>query len=89
MAISALRQLEKIGPPPHLSAKQFSTRARWVTNFGGATANTTYNGISRALLGSLLRSRDYSLVDVVRTVRGVSTSQAALLPQRVISALMP
>jgi pimeloyl-ACP methyl ester carboxylesterase len=35
----------------------------------------------RALLGSLLRSRDYSLVDVVRTVRGVSASQAALLPQ--------
>ena len=77
----ALRQLERIGPPPHLSAKQFSTRARWATNFGGVTANTTYNGISRALLGSLLRSRDYSLVDVVRTVRGVSKSQAALLPQ--------
>ena len=77
----AIRQLDKIGPPPHLRAKQFSTRARWATNFGGVQANTTSNGFSRALLLSLLGSRDYSLVDIVRTVRGITESQAALLPQ--------
>ena len=33
----AIRQLEAIGPPPHLDAKQFGTRVRWASNFGGVT----------------------------------------------------
>jgi pimeloyl-ACP methyl ester carboxylesterase len=45
------------------------------------TADTTYNGIIRALLGSLLRSPDYSVADTARTLRGITTSQGALLPQ--------
>ena len=28
----ATRQLEAIGPPPHLTSKQFGTRVRWATN---------------------------------------------------------
>ncbi len=77
----AIRQLEKIGPPPHLEAKQFSTRARWAMNFGGVTANANFNSLARTLLSSLLRSRDYSVTDTVRTVRGMTTTQAALLPE--------
>jgi pimeloyl-ACP methyl ester carboxylesterase len=77
----AIRQLEKIGPPPHLTVKQFSTRARWAANYGGVTAGATFTGLLRTLLGSLLRSPDYSILDVVRTVRGIDASQAALLPQ--------
>jgi len=38
----ATRQLEAIGPPPHLTAKQFGTRVRWATNFGGVTTGETY-----------------------------------------------
>jgi hypothetical protein len=37
--------------------------------------------VLRALVGSLLRSPDYSVADVIRAVRGVIASQAALLPQ--------
>jgi pimeloyl-ACP methyl ester carboxylesterase len=77
----AVRQLEKIGPPPHLSVRQFSTRARWAADFGGVTAGATFNSLLRTLLGSLLRSRDYSAADVVRTVRGIASAQAALLPE--------
>jgi pimeloyl-ACP methyl ester carboxylesterase len=77
----AIRQLEKIGPPPHLDVKQFSTRARWAANFGGVTADKTYAGVLRATLGSLVRSRDYSVPDVMRAVRGITTTQAALLPE--------
>jgi pimeloyl-ACP methyl ester carboxylesterase len=78
----AIRQLEKIGPPPHLDVKQFSTRARWAANFGGVTANKNYNnGVLGPVLGSLVRSRDYSVADVVRTVRGITMAQAALLPE--------
>ena len=77
----AIRQLEAIGPPPHTTAKQFTIRARWVTNFGGVASNANFNGVLRALLFSLVRSPDYSVAAVVRTLRGVGASQAALLPQ--------
>jgi pimeloyl-ACP methyl ester carboxylesterase len=77
----AVRQLEKIGPPPHLDVKRFNTRARWAINFGGVTAGKSYFDLLRTLLGSLIRSRDYSIADALRTVRGITASQAALLPQ--------
>jgi pimeloyl-ACP methyl ester carboxylesterase len=77
----AIRQLETIGPPPHLSAKQFTPRARWAANFGGVATNASYNGLLRALLASLVCSPDYSPADVIRTVRGITAAQAALLPE--------
>jgi pimeloyl-ACP methyl ester carboxylesterase len=77
----AIRQLEAIGPPPHTTVRQFITRARWVANFGGVATNANSGSMLRALLVSLVRSPDYSAADVVRTVRGISASQAALLPQ--------
>jgi proline iminopeptidase len=77
----AIRQLEAIGPPPHTTAKQFNTRARWVANFGGVATNASFNSLLRALLLSLIRSPDYSAADIIRTVRGMSASRTALLPQ--------
>ena len=68
----AVRQLEAIGPPPHLELKQFSTRVRWATNFGGVTTHETYSSLARGLLASMVWSPDYSAGDVVRTVRGIS-----------------
>jgi len=76
----AVRQLEQIGPPPHLE-KQFGVRARWAINFGGVTVGTNYAGLSRSLISSLIRSREYSVAAAVRTVRGLATSRAALLPE--------
>jgi pimeloyl-ACP methyl ester carboxylesterase len=77
----AIRQLEAIGPPPHLEAQRFTTRVRWAANFGGVASNTTYNAALRTLLSSLVRSPDYSIADVIRTMRGIRTTQARLLPE--------
>ncbi len=77
----AIRQLEAIGPPPHLQPKKFTTRARWATNFGGVRHGHTYTSLARNLLVSLLRSADYSPADTVRTIRGITAAQAALLPE--------
>jgi pimeloyl-ACP methyl ester carboxylesterase len=76
----ATRQLEAIGPPPHLTSKQFGTRVRWASNFGGVTTGETYAGLARGLVSSLVRCADYSAGDVIRTLRGVTATQAALLP---------
>ena len=77
----ATRQLDAIGPPPHLTSKQFATRVRWAANFGGVTGGETYATLTRSLLASLARSRDYSAADIVRTVRGITATQASLLPE--------
>ena len=77
----AIRQLEAIGPPPHTTRKQFTTRARWAINFGGVTTNANFSSLLRELVLSLVRSPDYSPADVIRTLRGMSASQAALLPE--------
>jgi pimeloyl-ACP methyl ester carboxylesterase len=77
----AIRQLEAIGPPPHLTIKRFSTRARWAADFGGVASNKQFNSLLRDLLTSLIRSPDYSLADIVRTMRGINASQSALLPE--------
>jgi pimeloyl-ACP methyl ester carboxylesterase len=77
----AIRQLEAIGPPPHTTMRQFTTRARWVASFGGLTTSGNLNGVLRELIVSLARSPDYSAAAVIRTLRGVMASQAALLPQ--------
>ena len=77
----AIRQLEAIGPPPHLTSKQFATQVRWATNFGGVTGNETYATLVRGLLASLVGSPDYSAADIIRTVRGITATQTALLPE--------
>jgi proline iminopeptidase len=77
----AVRQLEEIGPPPHLRADQFTTRVRWASDFGGVNLSANYGSMVRGLLASLLGSRDYSMADVVRTVRGIAPTQEALLPE--------
>lgn len=77
----AIRQLEAIGPPPHLDRKQFATRARWAANFGGVASGESFASMFRELLASLVRSPDYSVTDVIRSVRGFTASQAALQSQ--------
>lgn len=77
----AVRQLQAIGPPPHLESRAFATRARWAANFGGVRTGHTYSQMLRKLLFSLLRSPDYSLADTVRAFRGLVAAQAALGPE--------
>jgi pimeloyl-ACP methyl ester carboxylesterase len=77
----AIRQLEAIGRPPHLDIKRFTTRVRWAINFGGVATDATYYGTLRSLLLSLVRSPDYSVADVARSLRGVAQTQAALIPE--------
>jgi pimeloyl-ACP methyl ester carboxylesterase len=77
----AIRQLEAIGPPPHLDAKQFTTRARWTANFGGVVHGASFASGLRDLLASLVRSPDYPATALIRAIRGISASVTALLPQ--------
>jgi pimeloyl-ACP methyl ester carboxylesterase len=76
----AIRELRRIGPPPHLESTSFGTRARWVTNFGGANRHAIYSGLLLKLLRQLVFSRDYTLLEIVGALRGMRFAQAHLLP---------
>jgi pimeloyl-ACP methyl ester carboxylesterase len=76
----ALRELHRVGPPPHLESKTFGTRVKWVTNFGGVNRQETYTSLVLKTLRQLVCSRDYTLADIVRTLRGMRFAQEQLLP---------
>jgi len=76
----AIQELQRIGPPPHLESTSFGTRARWVTNFGGVNRHATYTGIMLKLLRQLVFSRDYTLSEIIGTLRGMRFVQDHLLP---------
>jgi pimeloyl-ACP methyl ester carboxylesterase len=76
----ALRELRKIGLPPHLESTTFSTRVKWVTNFGGVNRQATYTQLLLKTLRQLVLSRDYTLSDIVGTMRGIRFAQDQLLP---------
>ena len=50
-------------------------------NFGGTVTGETYASVARALAASLMGSSAYSAGDVIRTMRGVMRTQAALLSE--------
>jgi pimeloyl-ACP methyl ester carboxylesterase len=66
----ALRELQRLGPPPHLDSKAYNTRVKWVSTFGGVNRHANYRQIQFRIVGQMIRSRDYSLLDVIRTLRG-------------------
>jgi proline iminopeptidase len=76
----AMQELQRIGPPPHLESRSFGTRAKWVTTFGGVNRHATYTGLVLKLLRQLVVSRDYTLLDIIGTLRGMRFVQDHLLP---------
>src|SRR6185503_16858159 len=76
----AIHELRRIGRPPHLESKTFGTRVKWVTNFGGVNRQATYTQLLLKTLRQLVLSRDYTLLDIVGTLRGMRFAQDHLLP---------
>jgi len=76
----AIRELRRIGPPPHLDSRSFGTRARWATKFGGVNRHATFTGLLLKLLRQLVVSPDYTFLDIIRTLRGMRFVQDHLLP---------
>jgi proline iminopeptidase len=76
----ALRALRAIGEPPHADGKRFSTRVKWVLNFGGVHHGKTYGGMARTLVASLWRSPHYSVREMIGALRGMGATTERMLP---------
>ena len=77
----AMKELMQIGSPPHTEEKQFLTRVKWITNFGGINRSESYNSIMMSTIKNMLFSPEYNLRDVIRTIQGMTFSQKHLLPR--------
>jgi pimeloyl-ACP methyl ester carboxylesterase len=76
----AKQQLQAIGPPPHDTAKKFSTRAKWVMNYGGVHQGLGYYGLLWSNVRGLLVSPHYSIREAVQALRAIESTQTRMLP---------
>jgi pimeloyl-ACP methyl ester carboxylesterase len=76
----AIKQLQKVGPPPHNTVAAFQTRVRWVTQFGGIQQDENFTSLLRKTLGALLSCKAYTILDKLNALRGINFSQKIMLP---------
>lgn len=74
------RKIDSFRGLPMLSAKPFQARARILTDLGGMMVGVGYSRLTRTFVRNLVRSKSYRIIDVMRTIRGLSFCQNALLP---------
>ena len=74
---AAIRELEKIGPPPHELDEVYVQR-RWLTELGGAFGP---DRTQSQLLWAALSEKEFGLVDMSLFGRGLKFSLRALWPQ--------
>jgi pimeloyl-ACP methyl ester carboxylesterase len=79
---SSVRTLTEIGPPPYTGdwRAKFLTERRLLGKFGGEYYGSR-NGAFGVVLGSLVFSREYTLIDRVNFFRGIFQSLDALFPE--------
>ena len=76
----AIRELQRIGPPPHLDSRSFGTLSKWATNFGAVNRQANYTQLLLKLLRQLMFSRDYTFSEIIGTLVGMRFVQDHLLP---------
>lgn len=78
----AVRALEKMGPPPYQGDWRASTISErsWVARFGGEVHGNWFGAVG-IVLGNVLFSREYGLLDRINVFRGVLGSMQLLWPQ--------
>lgn len=76
-----LKQINQLRGVEIDSAKLFKKRAKLVSDAGGIISHMNYNDIFFATLKNMLFSKDYTMSDIIRTVRGIEFCQNALLPE--------
>src|SRR5262249_1188993 len=59
------------------------TRVKWIANFGGVHTAKTFGAILRGTLAALWASPHYSLREMIGAMRGMSATQARMLPKLV------
>jgi pimeloyl-ACP methyl ester carboxylesterase len=80
--LSDLNKLNEIGKPPYSGnwKKKFMTERRLLAKYGGEVYNNT-KGAFPVVLGSLLRSTEYTLADKINFFRGIFKTVGLVFPE--------
>jgi proline iminopeptidase len=76
-----LRQAVDLHSTPVNNARQFSKRAKLLTNLGGIKSGTSYNQLLISTVLNMIYSKAYRLSDIPKTIKGMEFCQDALLPE--------
>jgi pimeloyl-ACP methyl ester carboxylesterase len=76
-----MRQVQTLNLSPVLDSKAFQKRAKLLTDLGGINTRTSYNKLMISSIMNMLRSREYRLGDILKTMKGMEFVQNALLPE--------
>lgn len=76
----ALQALRGIGNPPHTESKQFMTRVKWVSNFGGVHRGKSFGALLRSNIAHLWTSPHYTVRESLGALRGIELTQERMLP---------
>jgi pimeloyl-ACP methyl ester carboxylesterase len=78
---SLLKQIAALENSAIETGKLFQKRAKIITDLGGMLLKKNYNQLLFSTIGNILFCKHYSLSDIVKTIRGMSFCQNALLPE--------
>lgn len=76
-----MERVKSLNQSPILDSKAFQKRAKLLTDLGGINTKTTYNKLLISSIKNMLRSREYRLPDILKTMKGMEFAQNALLPE--------
>ena len=77
----ALKEIKKIGQPPHIESGKFLKRVKWVANFGGVNRKENFNSMLIKTLKNMFLSKEYSLLDILKALKGMKFAQKNLLKE--------
>lgn len=75
------RKIHQICDQPMTRAEVFQKRAALLSDLGGIQHNTRYFGLLLKTIGNMWKSPAYRLADIPRTIKGMTATQNALLPE--------
>jgi pimeloyl-ACP methyl ester carboxylesterase len=76
-----VKQVENLIDEPILKSKIFQERARLLTDLGGIKSGSSYNALLLSTIKNMFFSKEYSLKDIFKTIKGMEFCQNALLPE--------
>jgi pimeloyl-ACP methyl ester carboxylesterase len=75
------KRVIKLDKKPIVESKIFQERARLLTDLGGIKTGSSYNRLLMSTIRNMLVSKEYNLIDILRTIKGMEYCQNALLPE--------
>src|SRR5258708_9384728 len=76
-----IQKINELKQSPIVESKRFQKRAEILTNLGGIRAGTSFNNMAVSTAKNILFSKYYGIGGLMKSVKGISLCQNALIPE--------